>query len=415
MVRSRPRGFFPLSLGFLRSNVRFLFRIPFDLFKTLRYSSTYVVKFWIYIFENGLSGLAYILLRFQAIIVNISTNLLVLSGEHPTLPLAETKTILDTYGVKYEIDDVAYKLVRVKTAQDGLAWNIPGRAAFIDEAAIAISESKADYSSIEESVTSTDWNSLLGKGETFSVRVSRFGGVSKNLQRTDIERDVGGLLAKLTGAKVDLTNPGRLFRGYLTGEAFHLGLCKYQRPLGNVAARRPRKRVVFHPSTMMPKLARCMVNLSGVKNGSLFLDPFCGVGGLLIEASMLGCRTIGLDAVKRMVRGARRNMSHFKLNSLSYIRADARRLPLTRVEAIATDPPYGTGASTLKSSTRKILEQFLPEARMILDKGARTVIASPKGTGAPDIANNAGFNIVEQHYVYVHRRLTREILVLRAA
>jgi tRNA (guanine10-N2)-dimethyltransferase len=165
---------------------------------------------------------------------------------------------------------------------------------------------------------------------------------------------------------------------------------------------------------MMPKLARCLVNLSRVVDDTVFLDPFCGVGGLLVEASMLGCKVVGIDALKRMLRGSRKNMSHFNLKTFGFLRADARKLPLKNVGAIATDPPYGTGASTLKSTTRKIMIDFLPEAREILGTGCRTVIASPKGTGGEDIAKDSGFSISEKHEIYVHRRLTREILVLEA-
>ncbi len=45
---------------------------------------------------------------------------------------------------------------------------------------------------------------------------------------------------------------------------------------------------------MSPKLARCMVNLTGVKENDLVLDPFCGTGGILIEAGIMGARVIGV-------------------------------------------------------------------------------------------------------------------------
>jgi tRNA (guanine10-N2)-dimethyltransferase len=347
-------------------------------------------------------------------IVSNPVNLVVLSGEHPTLPLAEMRAVLDAHNINYRIEKVSYKLVRVNVQNGNLPAEISERAAFLEENAFEISESPATIRQIEQSVASARLDSYIGPEDSFSLRVSRFGGVSKSLQRADIERDIGGLVAKLTGAKVNLTSPQKLLRGYLTGDSFHLGLSKYRRIPGSVAARRPRKRAVFHPSTMMPKLARCMVNLSRVVQGNMFLDPFCGVGGLLVEASMLGCNTVGLDAVKRMVRASRRNLRHFNLNSYGYIRADARELPLTCVDAIATDPPYGTGASTLKSTTQKILVDFLPQARETLHKEHCLVIASPEGTRTIEIAENSGFKTIEKHYVYVHRRLTREILVLRA-
>ncbi len=157
-----------------------------------------------------------------------------------------------------------------------------------------------------------------------------------------------------------------------------------------------------------------MVNLSKAVQGELFLDPFCGVGGIALEASLLGCDVIGMDAARRMVRGARRNLSHFGVRPFGLVKGDARKIPLTRVEAIATDPPYGTQASTLKSSTRRILEDFLPRAREILPAGNRVVVASPLGIGSASVAEDSSFKVLDRHLVYVHRSLTREILVLGA-
>lgn len=165
---------------------------------------------------------------------------------------------------------------------------------------------------------------------------------------------------------------------------------------------------------MIPKLARGMVNLSGAVEGTRFLDPFCGVGGILLEASLLGCDVIGIDALKRMVRGSRRNLRHFNTQPFALLRGDARSIPVRDIGAIATDPPYGTGASTLKSNTKSILKEFLPEANSALAKHGRLVVASPLGTGTPDLAEGVGFKILDRHEVYVHRRLTREILVLEA-
>src|SRR5438445_7869754 len=115
-----------------------------------------------------------------------------------------------------------------------------------------------------------------------------------------------------------------------------------------------------------------------------------------------------------MTRESRRNLRHFRMDQLGLIRGDARHITVRQVHAIATDPPYGTGASTLKSTTRNILKDFLPNAHSILPKGRRAVIASPVGTKTPDIAEASGFRVMDRHEVYVHRSLTREILVLEA-
>ena len=99
----------------------------------------------------------------------------------------------------------------------------------------------------------------------------------------------------------------------------------------------PSKRRFFHPSCLGPKYSRCMVNLACAYTGETLLDPFCGCGGILIEAKENGLKTIGIDIQERMCKGA-------KLNGLSdLICANAFDIPveLSRVQAIVTDIPYG--------------------------------------------------------------------------
>ncbi len=337
----------------------------------------------------------------------------ILSGEHPTLPLAELKALLEAYEIQYKIVGNFYKLVEVEADRAKLE-SISGRGAYVDEMGQEVLHTKDDLASIKTAIEEADLGPFLGSKDSFSVRMLRFGGVSKQLSRVHLESYVGGLLAEKTGAKVELRNPNRPFRGTLAGGLFHLGTIMRQRPKGSVHRRRPRKRAVFHPSTMPPKIARCLVNLSQVKDGEVFLDPFCGVGGIAIEASMLGCEVVGIDALPRMARSARRNLAHFGLESFGIVRGDARNIPLKVVNGIATDPPYGTGASTLKSTTKNILADFLPQAKMILSPGGRVAFASPLGTGAVDLAKSLGFKVLDRHEVYVHRSLTREILVLES-
>ena len=403
-MRSLPRGCLPLSLGFL------LMRVLVFVLKPLERRNGQ--------FSGGesceLRGSVYMFATFLHFMARNSARFFfVLSGEHSTLPLAELKAILHAYRIEYRIVGNFYKLVELEADRHKLE-SIASRGGYVDEMGQEVFHTDDNLTGIKEAVDSTDLEPCLSSKDTFSVRMLRFGGVSKELSRVHLESYLGELLAEKTGARVDLRSPKKPFRGILAGSLFHLGLIMYQRPKGSVHRRRPRKRAVFHPSTMPPKLARCLVNLSEVKDGETFLDPFCGVGGIAIEASLLGCNVVGVDALSRMVRSARRNLAHFGLKSYGLIRGDARSIPLHGVDGIATDPPYGTGASTLKSTTKEILASFLPQAKMALSSGGKVVFASPLGTGAVDLAESIGFKVFDRHELYVHRSLTREIVVVGA-
>ncbi|HSX14423.1 MAG TPA: DNA methyltransferase [Candidatus Saccharimonadales bacterium] len=57
-----------------------------------------------------------------------------------------------------------------------------------------------------------------------------------------------------------------------------------------------------------PKLAQIMINLSGLKTGTI-LDPFCGTGVILQEARLMGFKAIGSDINPEMVAAAKANQN----------------------------------------------------------------------------------------------------------
>ena len=56
----------------------------------------------------------------------------ILSGEHPTLPIAELKAILRAYSVDYKIVGNFYKHVEIEGRQDKLE-QVAGRGGYFDE------------------------------------------------------------------------------------------------------------------------------------------------------------------------------------------------------------------------------------------------------------------------------------------
>jgi len=154
-----------------------------------------------------------------------------------------------------------------------------------------------------------------------------------------------------------------------------------------------------------------MVNLAKPKAEELLLDPFCGTGSMLIEATLIGCRVLGVDIQRRMVNGTLRNLAYFNIKPEGAIRADARNLPITKVDCVVTDPPYGRSATTVKRTTKQIVEEVLISVHGMLEKGRRVCMAAPKTLSIGRTGTALGYKHLESHYVYVHRSLTREIVV----
>jgi len=81
------------------------------------------------------------------------------------------------------------------------------------------------------------------------------------------------------------------------------------------------------PIVMDPRLARVMVNLSGLPAGSRILDPFIGPAGLAIEAAQLGISVLGVKKEVEIFHGARVNVEHLGLSDRILVRnGDSRKL-----------------------------------------------------------------------------------------
>jgi len=58
---------------------------------------------------------------------------------------------------------------------------------------------------------------------------------------------------------------------------------------------------------MPPKLAQMVVNLAGQPVGKTIYDPFCGTGGILTEALLMGYKVFGSDVDGEVAEQARKN------------------------------------------------------------------------------------------------------------
>jgi tRNA (guanine10-N2)-dimethyltransferase len=155
-----------------------------------------------------------------------------------------------------------------------------------------------------------------------------------------------------------------------------------------------------------------MVNLAQCKVGDVVLDPFCGTGSFLVEAGLIGCRVVGFDVQLRMVRGSKRNLRFFSVDPEGLVQADARYPPIRQVDCVVTDPPYGRASTTRGRQIVEIVRDLLSTLEDNVLRGKRICLASPKSVNIGKLAGDAGFKLVESHFVYVHRSLTREIAVL---
>lgn len=336
-----------------------------------------------------------------------------ISGEHPTLPSSEVKAILEAEEISYRVRKQSFKLLSLEAPLEALQ-KVNHRSSMCEACGIELFECGGDLKEILSKINETDFSKVMAGNQSFAVRIKRAAGTSRDLRRDVLERKIGEAILRATrNTAVNLRKPDRVFLGILSDGRLVFGIMTHARQRGSIAARRPRRRPFFHPATMPPKLARCMVNLARPKPGQLLLDPFCGIGGILIEAGLVGCRVVGCDIKLEMAKGCLRNLEFFGISPVGVAMADARNPPFSPVNCIVTDPPYGKSASTLGFTTTDLLKSLVHTAGDSLLEDGFLSVASPKTVGVSEFGRDADLKLVEKHYVYVHRSLTREIAVFR--
>jgi tRNA (guanine10-N2)-dimethyltransferase len=85
------------------------------------------------------------------------------------------------------------------------------------------------------------------------------------------------------------------------------------------------------------------------------------------------------------------------------------------MDCVVTDPPYGVSSTTLKRTTKQLVEELLVSVYGMLKKGQRVCVASPRTLKIMEIGVALKYKFLESHFVYVHRSLTREIAVFEKA
>ena len=346
-----------------------------------------------------------------------------LSGENKSLPAAEVKAILEAEGYIYQNPIVLDQVLQLEADVDSVRA-VQVRSAYTRVCAQELFTSNANLADITKMVSETDFKSVLKPGESFVVRINRIKNYAdKEINTMTLEIELGKqILGATEGTKVNLKSPDKTFIGIITDEKLVLGLKLTDITSKTFSERRPRKKPFFHPSAMPSKMARCMVNLAHAKVESVLLDPFCGTGTSLIEATYIGCRAVGVDAQRRMILGTKKNLHYFSIAAEGLILVDSRKIPLFKVDAIVTDPPYGRSSSTLKSTTKQLVRDVLSASHRLLRIGQRICIALPISVNelgevnrmsedVVELVKELGYKTIESHLVFIHRSLTREIMV----
>jgi tRNA (guanine10-N2)-dimethyltransferase len=221
------------------------------------------------------------------------------------------------------------------------------------------------------------------------------------------QREFERLIGTMITGPVQLNKPVVEYRAILSKDRCYFGKVLYRIDRGAYDSRNPGRREFFHPGVMMPRMARTLVNLSLCGAGAVMLDPFCGTGGILIEAEMLSVNAIGSDFDPMMIHGSAGNV-----RKSSLLLADTTCLPVrdNSVEAVVTDFPYGQSVCIKKADTmERLYHDALSEINRVLKPGARAVVVTHRDISGIALQH---MTVLQHHTQRVHKSLTRHILVL---
>lgn len=220
------------------------------------------------------------------------------------------------------------------------------------------------------------------------------------------ERELAGFIwPYLKKPEVDLKNPKTSFHFYFIKDQVHCGYL-IDAMTEKFEERKAHLRPMLHPTSLHPRLARCLVNLTGAIAPAVIIDPFCGTGGILIEAGLMNFKVIGYDIDEEMIKMSDKNLKHFKLK-YELRRQDATKLKI-KYPYFVTDLPYAR--STRSQDLEVLYSSFLLTLKKILKK--RAVVCFPDFIDHKKFIRKAKLKLKAEYSYYLHKSLSKTICIL---
>lgn len=321
--------------------------------------------------------------------------LFLLNGSYEDIARAEALELLSSCGARPTVTFASGQLLAVSCAQvpaDTLSRLALSHVVLSALGSVEVGSGELDPARLRAALPSG----------SFCVRVKK---VDKDINAMAEERRLSDQIITATGATVNLAAPDRHIIGIHVGGMIHMGLVVAASPARDLQARKPQHRPFFHPSSLDPRLARALVNISGAT--SEVLDPFCGTGGILIEAGLMGLAPYGIDIEEKMVEGCRRNLAHYGVVG-TVVLGDATDIGAAygrSFESVVTDVPYGK-STVIGGQRDSLYASAFSEIRGHCR--SRAVIVVPQSY---DFAS-LGFTEKYHFVIRVHKSLDRHIYVL---
>ena len=324
-----------------------------------------------------------------------------LSKDHKTFPTSEVYSCLSAENINFSVLESNKDIILIESEQNDIQ-RATSRLCFsyyVDE---FLFKSSLDIKNIQKQSLQ---NGIIKKG---SIAV-KYKNRSKKINSQDIVKILANEYAK--NRKVTLSNPDIEIRALITDLQVYVGIKLLEINRSEFEKRKVQFRPFFSPISLHPRTARVLVNLSNVKKEGTLIDPFCGTGGILLEAGLIGVKVVGSDIEPKMIQGCKKTLEHYGIRNYDLFCSDIGDVKkhISYADAIVTDFPYGKSTTTKGESMKDLYSRAFDEISKILKKGGRAVI----GLSKKDMIKLAEkyLSLVEIHEFRAHRSLTRYFVV----
>jgi tRNA (guanine10-N2)-dimethyltransferase len=328
-----------------------------------------------------------------------------LSKEHKTLPTDEILCCLSAENINYKILVSNEDILLIESNSDIETINhLTNRLSFtfyIDEFLFS------SDSSIEDIKEAASKNPLYKTG---SIAI-KYKNRSNNINSQPIVKALAEIYTK--NRKVFLENPDIEIRSLITDSKLYVGSKISEIDRTQFEERKVQHRPFFSPISLHPKVARALVNLTSIKRNQILLDPFCGTGGILLEAGLMGIKVIGSDVEEKMIEGCKKTLDFYKIKNNKLFCSDVGEIQnyIDMVDSIATDLPYGKSTTTKGEKMEKLYERAFESMSNLLKKDGKAVI----GVSNKDLIplGQKYFYLEKKYDFKIHRSLTRYFVVYK--
>ncbi len=245
-----------------------------------------------------------------------------------------------------------------------------------------------------------DWQAVYKKD--FCIRIE---GNSKFS-----ERDLAGYIWDgLKKPKVNLDKPKTaIFAFFFTDNVY---CCLLEKEIKHdYVKRKAHNRPELHPSSLDPRLAKVLINLTSISKGEI-VDPFCGSGGILIEAGLMGLSGVGYDIDQIMINRSKINLDYYNVKKFKLVKRDALGIK-GKINYIVSDLPYGK--NTKQKDLKELYSKFLLVLRKVLVE--RAVVVFPiflgRNINYDSLIKKSGLKIISRFDIYIHKSMSKRIFVM---